>query len=84
MLAAGLLVAFGVRFYFFTSTGGAVTSMDPAQGALLTALLVGATINAVHFGDGLDGPSPRPTTSGHSRRAPTSRSGSSADMTTKA
>jgi UDP-GlcNAc:undecaprenyl-phosphate GlcNAc-1-phosphate transferase len=55
LLAAGFLVAFGVQFYFFTTPGGEVFSLDPAQAALLTGFLVVATINAVNFVDGLDG-----------------------------
>ena len=55
VLASGFLVAFGIRFYFFSDSSGQVFSMDPAQGALLTGLLVVATINAVNMVDGLDG-----------------------------
>ncbi len=55
LLAAGFLVAFGVQFYFFTTPGGEIFSLDPAQAALLTGFLVVATINAVNFVDGLDG-----------------------------
>lgn len=55
VLASGFLVAFGVRFYFFTGSDNEVFSVDPAQGALLTGFLVVATINAVNFVDGLDG-----------------------------
>src|SRR4051794_2157129 len=55
VLAAGFLGAFGVQFYFFTDAQGNQFSLDPAQRLVLTALLVGATINAVNFVDGLDG-----------------------------
>ena len=55
MLAAGFLVAFGIQFIFFSDAQGNVFSLDPAQGALLTGLLVVATINAVNMVDGLDG-----------------------------
>ena len=55
VLAAGLLVAFGVRFYYFPGADGTQFTLDPAQGALLTLVVVIATINAVNFVDGLDG-----------------------------
>ncbi len=55
VLAAALLVAFGVRFYFFPQLDGDQFSLDPAQGALLSVIVVIATINAVNFVDGLDG-----------------------------
>jgi UDP-GlcNAc:undecaprenyl-phosphate GlcNAc-1-phosphate transferase len=55
VLAAGFLVAFGVQFYFFTDVHGNQFSLDPAQRAVLTGLLVVATINAVNMVDGLDG-----------------------------
>jgi UDP-GlcNAc:undecaprenyl-phosphate/decaprenyl-phosphate GlcNAc-1-phosphate transferase len=55
VLAAGFLVAFGVQFYFFTDAHGNQFSLDPAQRAVLTGLLVVATINAVNMVDGLDG-----------------------------
>ncbi len=55
VLAAGVLVAFGIQFnYFFLPDGGAF-SLLPSQGALLTAFVVVATANAVNFVDGLDG-----------------------------
>jgi UDP-GlcNAc:undecaprenyl-phosphate GlcNAc-1-phosphate transferase len=55
VLAAGLLVALGVRFYYFPSPDGTQFSLDDAQGALLTLLVVIGTMNAVNFVDGLDG-----------------------------
>jgi UDP-GlcNAc:undecaprenyl-phosphate GlcNAc-1-phosphate transferase len=55
VLAAGFLVAFGVQFYFFTDAKGNQFALDPAQRAVLTGLLVVATINAVNMVDGLDG-----------------------------
>ena len=55
VLAAGFLVAFGIQFYFFTNAEGNQFSLDPAQRAVLTGLLVVATINAVNMVDGLDG-----------------------------
>ena len=55
VLAAALLVVFGVRFYFFPTLSGGQFSLDEAQGALLSVIVVIATINAVNFVDGLDG-----------------------------
>ena len=55
VLAAGLLVVFDVRFYYLPGAGDSQFSLDPTQGALLTVVIVVATINAVNFVDGLDG-----------------------------
>jgi UDP-GlcNAc:undecaprenyl-phosphate/decaprenyl-phosphate GlcNAc-1-phosphate transferase len=55
VLAVGLLVYSGVQFSFFYGPNGEQFSLDPAQGALLTAVIVVATVNAVNFVDGLDG-----------------------------
>ncbi|WP_181312843.1 glycosyltransferase family 4 protein [Nocardioides campestrisoli] len=55
VLAAGLLVYFGVKFYFLPDSGGGQLILDPAQGALMTVVVVIATVNAVNFVDGLDG-----------------------------
>jgi UDP-GlcNAc:undecaprenyl-phosphate GlcNAc-1-phosphate transferase len=55
VLAAALLIAYGIQFLFFTWTDGQVFSLDPLQSALLTGLLVVTTVNAVNFVDGLDG-----------------------------
>lgn len=55
VLAAALLVAFGVQFYFIPDTQGGQFALDPAQAALLTVLVVISTVNAVNFVDGLDG-----------------------------
>ena len=55
VLAAGLLVAMGVRFYYFPGTDGTQFALDDVQGALLTLLVVIGTMNAVNFVDGLDG-----------------------------
>ena len=55
VLAAGLLVAMGVRFYYFPSPDGTQFSLDDAQGTLLTLVVVIGTMNAVNFVDGLDG-----------------------------
>ena len=55
VLAAGLLVAMGVRFYYFPGPDGTQFALDDAQSALLTLLVVIGTMNAVNFVDGLDG-----------------------------
>ncbi|MBL0749529.1 MraY family glycosyltransferase [Nocardioides baculatus] len=55
VLAASLLVALGVRFYFFPAPDGNQISISDAQGALLTFVVVIGTMNAVNFVDGLDG-----------------------------
>jgi UDP-GlcNAc:undecaprenyl-phosphate GlcNAc-1-phosphate transferase len=55
VLAVGYLVFSGIRFQFLPLPNGQQFSLDPNQGALLTAFVVIATINAVNFVDGLDG-----------------------------
>jgi UDP-GlcNAc:undecaprenyl-phosphate GlcNAc-1-phosphate transferase len=55
IIAVGLLVYSGIQFRWFYQPDGTQFSLDPAQGALLTALIVVATVNAVNFVDGLDG-----------------------------
>jgi UDP-GlcNAc:undecaprenyl-phosphate/decaprenyl-phosphate GlcNAc-1-phosphate transferase len=55
VLAAVFLIYYGIQFYFFPQMNGEQFALDPTQGALLTALLIIATINAVNFVDGLDG-----------------------------
>ena len=55
VLAVGYLVFSGIRFQFLPLPNGEQFSLDPNQGAILTALVVIATINAVNFVDGLDG-----------------------------
>ncbi len=55
LIAVGILVFTGVQFRTVYLPGGFQFGLDPAQGALLTALVVVATINAVNFVDGLDG-----------------------------
>ena len=55
VLAVGLLVYSGIQFRFFLAPSGEQFVVDPAQGALLTALIVLTTVNAVNFVDGLDG-----------------------------
>ncbi len=55
VIAVGLLVYSGIQFQFFYTPDGGQFSLDSSQGALLTALIVVATVNAVNFVDGLDG-----------------------------
>jgi UDP-GlcNAc:undecaprenyl-phosphate GlcNAc-1-phosphate transferase len=55
VLAVGLLVYSGIQFRYFYQPDGGIFSLDTSQGALLTALIVVATVNAVNFVDGLDG-----------------------------
>ncbi len=55
VIAGGLLVLGGVRFYFFPTTDGSQFSLDGTQGALLSIFVVVMTVNAVNFVDGLDG-----------------------------
>ncbi len=55
ILAVALLIGSGLQFRFFPQPDGSLFLLDPAQGALLTALVVVATVNAVNFVDGLDG-----------------------------
>ncbi|WP_432479552.1 glycosyltransferase family 4 protein [Nocardioides sp. GXQ0305] len=55
VIAVAFLVYSGIQFIFFPDTTGYQYSLDPAQGALLAALIVIGTINAVNFVDGLDG-----------------------------
>jgi len=55
VLVAGFLVLNGIQYTLFPEPGGGQFSLDPAQGALLTAFVIVATINAVNMVDGLDG-----------------------------
>jgi UDP-GlcNAc:undecaprenyl-phosphate GlcNAc-1-phosphate transferase len=55
VLAAGMLYALGVRFYYFPAPDGTLFSLDDAQSMLLTLVVVIGTMNAVNFVDGLDG-----------------------------
>jgi UDP-GlcNAc:undecaprenyl-phosphate/decaprenyl-phosphate GlcNAc-1-phosphate transferase len=55
VLAAAFLVLNGVQYVYFPEKHGGQFALDPAQGALLTAFVIVATINAVNFVDGLDG-----------------------------
>ncbi|MDO9454580.1 glycosyltransferase family 4 protein [Nocardioides sp.] len=55
VMAVGLLVYSGVQFKFFFTPNEEQFSLDSSQGAILTAVIVVATVNAVNFVDGLDG-----------------------------
>ncbi len=55
VVAVGVLVYSGIQFRWFFFSDGSQFSLDETQGALLTALIVLATVNAVNFIDGLDG-----------------------------
>jgi UDP-GlcNAc:undecaprenyl-phosphate GlcNAc-1-phosphate transferase len=55
ILAAGFLILNGIQYWYFPQGHGGLFLLDPAQGALLTAFVVVATMNAVNFVDGLDG-----------------------------
>ena len=55
ILAAAVLIYFGIQYTWITWSDGTVITLDLAQGALFTGLVVVATINAVNFVDGLDG-----------------------------
>jgi UDP-GlcNAc:undecaprenyl-phosphate GlcNAc-1-phosphate transferase len=55
VLAAGFLIAFGIQFTWVPYAEDKIFSLDPAQTAVLTGLVVIATMNAVNMVDGLDG-----------------------------
>jgi len=55
VLATAILIAFNLQYWYITRPDGVQFSIDQAQGALLTGLVVIATVNAVNFIDGLDG-----------------------------
>lgn len=55
VVAVGLLVYAGIQFKYFFQRDGSQFALDATQGALLTAVIVLATVNAVNFIDGLDG-----------------------------
>lgn len=55
VIASGFLVLNGIQYMLFPLPGGGQLALDPAQGALLTAFVVVATVNAVNMVDGLDG-----------------------------
>jgi UDP-GlcNAc:undecaprenyl-phosphate GlcNAc-1-phosphate transferase len=55
VLAAAVLVFFGVQLWVFQLPGRAQFSPDSTQAALVSVVIVVATVNAVNFVDGLDG-----------------------------
>ncbi|KAA1420845.1 undecaprenyl/decaprenyl-phosphate alpha-N-acetylglucosaminyl 1-phosphate transferase [Nocardioides humilatus] len=55
VVAVGVLIYSGIQFRYFFFADGRQFSLDGTQGALLTAVIVLATVNAVNFIDGLDG-----------------------------
>ena len=55
VIAVAFLIYSQIYFLFIPTSSREQFSLDPAQGALLTAVLVIATVNAVNFVDGLDG-----------------------------
>ncbi|MGZ5399168.1 MAG: glycosyltransferase family 4 protein [Nocardioides sp.] len=55
VIAVAFLVYSGIQLRFITVGAREQFSLDAAQGALVTAVIVVATINAVNFVDGLDG-----------------------------
>ena len=55
VIAVAFLVYSGIQLRFINVSAREQFSLDAAQGALLTAVIVVATINAVNFVDGLDG-----------------------------
>ena len=55
VIAVAFLIWSGIQLQFIPTSAEEQFSLDAAQGALLTAVLVIATVNAVNFVDGLDG-----------------------------
>jgi UDP-GlcNAc:undecaprenyl-phosphate GlcNAc-1-phosphate transferase len=55
VLAAGFLIYFGVQYVYVAYSENKVFALDLNQSAVLTGVLVVATINAVNMVDGLDG-----------------------------
>jgi UDP-GlcNAc:undecaprenyl-phosphate GlcNAc-1-phosphate transferase len=55
VLAAGILVLFGVQLLYFYFPGQGTVVLDPSLGVPLTVLWVVAMVNAVNLVDGLDG-----------------------------
>jgi len=55
VIAVAFLIYSQIYFLFIPTSSREQFSLDPAQGMLLTAVLVIATVNAVNFVDGLDG-----------------------------
>ena len=55
VIAVAFLIYSQIYFLFIPTSSREQFSLQPAQGMLLTAVLVIATVNAVNFVDGLDG-----------------------------
>ena len=55
VIATAILIGFGIQYSWIPTGGDKIFALDPAQGALLTGVMVIATVNAVNFIDGLDG-----------------------------
>jgi len=55
VIAVAFLIYSQIYFVFIPTSSREQFSLQPAQGMLLTAVLVIATVNAVNFVDGLDG-----------------------------
>ena len=55
VIAVAFLIYSQIYFVFLPTSSREQFSLQPAQGMLLTAVLVIATVNAVNFVDGLDG-----------------------------
>lgn len=55
VLATAFLIWFNIQYFFVPTGANTFFSLDPTQGALLTGIMVVATVNAVNFIDGLDG-----------------------------
>lgn len=55
MLAAGIVVVFGIQLNWLPLPGNQLLSLSPALGAAISAFAIIAVANAVNFVDGLDG-----------------------------
>jgi UDP-GlcNAc:undecaprenyl-phosphate GlcNAc-1-phosphate transferase len=55
VIAVAFLIWSGIQLKMIPLSAQEQFGLDPAQGALLTAVLIIATVNAVNFVDGLDG-----------------------------
>ncbi|MGH3489394.1 MAG: glycosyltransferase family 4 protein, partial [Actinopolymorphaceae bacterium] len=55
LVAAGILVVYGVQLNWLPLPDGTLLSLSPAQSAVISALIIMMMANAVNFMDGLDG-----------------------------
>ncbi|MEQ4204374.1 MraY family glycosyltransferase [Actinopolymorpha sp. B9G3] len=55
VVAAGILVVYGVQLNWLPLPDGTLLSLSPAQSAVISALIIIMMANAVNFVDGLDG-----------------------------